>query len=233
MEMGYKGFAVELEALDYSSPVPRDRLWWLFFKLLRADNTLIEHVFWGFLSSFRLGPDHGDYLSRCITLDDNKRRAEATAMGFPMHEDLGQRQSKRGKADPEYKVLHYECFSGLGIDWPPCLSDFPYISFAGMRVRETEAAILMCELFEFPAGAKFQFLDLNVDVKRLLEHCWDHEKGYPKMKQGPWHSKPPTLVGSMKLFFRYHDTNAPKGFRVRSADGFEHFRLQGWDDSMV
>ena len=41
---------------------------------------------------------------------------------------------------------------------------------------ETEAAILMCELFEFPAGAKFQFLDLNVDVKRLLEQCWDHEK---------------------------------------------------------
>ena len=101
-----------------------------------------------------------------------------------------------------------------------------------MRVRETEAAILMCELFEFPAGAKFQFLDLNVDVKRLLEHCWDHEKGYPKMKQSPWHSKPPTLVGSMKLFLRYRDSNAPNGFRARIAEGFEYFRLQGWDDSM-
>ena len=243
-ELGYWGLHHTMDSEQHGG-WPRIREWWVNAKHLSLGSTVeISRFYLSLLAHIKLPKGHFD-VTRCITIDDEQRRREGQALGIPLIMDQPERESKKPSVNKldAWKLTHYSLFQTYAIDWPADKSKFPHICFSGMFDREAEVVIL-CDIIFAPRSV-MEFMDINPTVDRLLQGCIDEETGI--VKKSPWRATPPTLTGSTKLAIRMLvDTDTqnnslenhepPAAYqrrrKIRLAEGFEYFRLQGWDDSM-
>ena len=75
-----------------------------------------------------------------------------------------------------------------------------------------------------------EFIDVNPALSRILKSHVDDDSHAPNRLSSPWRKSLPTLTGSCKVVVRWL---SPDGIiQLRALEGWEYFRLIGWDDSM-
>lgn len=100
--------------------------------------------------------------------------------------------------------------------------------FHGMFQRELEATVFLHSVWPMPAASLAEFIDINMNLPRIIKSYWDQEAGQPKPGSSPWRSQLPTLTGSCNIVARLRigDTVV-----IRLLECFEVMRLIGWDDA--
>ena len=153
-------------------------------------------------------------------------------MGLPLHSELGPREPKTIKEDPNWKAEHSTLWRRFALDlpgtWP---MDYDSLASAknpvdlrrhGLLPREREVAVICHYLFE--SESVVEFMDANLSAPRLIErHLSDDGP-----TSSPWKPSPPTLVGSGKMVLRW----SPRGKVpvLRTLECFELARMIGWPD---
>ena len=245
----------DLDTVEYGHLQDRKRLYWKSARLPRSlweQATEWDH---NLLTVFKLTPwqfDAEDFL----THDNDRRKAEAEACGFPVLSDFGQKgaaaggkeaggfrptgSAKEGGGDWDIEHLH-KCRAN-NLQWPfDCETfDTPIkIHFAGLRDRECEVAV-MIDIFwppdKVPGGRKpIETMDVNAATSRVFkQHLHDDTKVVKTPKEhvqtsawGPWRQGLCTQIGSGKILIRYFDQGA---FHIRLVEPLEAMRLIGWSD---
>ena len=238
-EKGFWCTCLTMDARDYGSTFPRERLWWEGLKRVVGDHDLITQYFMKMLTAFKMNSDTYDFC-QFITIEKELRRQEAKTLGHPFLGDAPVRPPSHVKSDPDYKFEHYKLFSKFGLAWPVSFDaieqDFPTICFAGMFPRQCECAILLATIWPMPEHVNYECLDINPSFKHMFGNVVDFEMlestndAKAAVKGNPWSPNGFTLTGSTKLCIR---TRSPSGdICVRLAEGMEYFRLIGWCDAL-
>lgn len=239
--VGYWAHTDIMDASDFGSFPPRKRLYWSAMLNLVGSQQEIAHFFNRVLVACKCGEVPG--LPDLVDMDEDLRTQSSMTTGVPLHSSVGPRDSKTAKTDLSWKHEHMVLFQSNGIPWPfdhsaPPMGKDTFLS-DGLLPREVEATVFLHRVFKMPSECQSQFLDVNPTLSRVAKRFLDDETGRPKelveesdeQPSSPWRPTPPTLVGSMAMIVRYRC--AENGIiTVRLLEGFELFRMIGWDDSM-
>ena len=205
---GYWAASFDVEAMDYSSKTARLRCLFACVLELRRSETRAEYMR-NTLRILKL-PPHSikEFLTHtAFTSRDKKAR---------VHEQL------------DYLSVHAELYDSKGLGWPPKSRDLNalegFISFQ-IQQRPLESAYFCTKVYAYSKCAAdadgFQFLDLNVDLKRLVQ-----EDG----SRNPWSVKIGTITTKAIWLARYEEATA-EGFQVthRVLTGADLLQLAGYD----
>ena len=153
-------------------------------------------------------------------------------MKLPLVADLGPREPKSIKENPDWKAEHKVLWDRFATEmpctWP---MTYPELVLAknpvdlrreGLLPREREVTVLCHYLFK--AVHVVEFLDSNSSAPRIVERNLS-DSGE---RSSPWKPSPPTLVGSSKMVMRW--TRPDKPPVLRTLECFELTRMIGWPD---
>lgn len=224
-DVGYWVVAEAIEADEFGSPVPRERLYWASALHLKGEKPQITHFFRRIFTGFKVAVQLSADLF--LTHDPATRRQEARALGIPLHSDVpGIRASRTQKENLSWKVEHKEIYEANSVPWPPDFSSYEGFASDGLLPREAEQALLLHLIFPPRAPECVEYVDINPSGSRVL-HPHLSDEWQPKAGHTAWRAKLPTLTGSLKLVIRH--TSKGKS-TIRLAEAFEVMRLMGWAD---
>lgn len=225
-ELGYWAHTDTMQATDYGSPVTRERQWWAGILNIRSSNDEVAHFFNTILTGLKTFAESN--IEDFLTFDDDDRRAEGRALGLPIHQDLGPRQSKSTKENLQWKSEHKVLCDDNNMVWPiPEAQADDVLDRSGLFPREADMLCILHSLWPPAAGDRIEYIDANAALGRLVMSHVDEATGQPKGTGSPWRASVPTLTGSIKLAIRR--TVSGKS-RIRLAESFESLRLIGWSD---
>ena len=235
-EIGYWSDRRILQARDYGSYAPRERLYWAALLGIEGKQDEVSHFFNNMLTSMKTKPEDNETLRfNSFTLDKELRSREAEKLRLRTHASFGMRKNKVCQHEVQWKADHKLLCDANGIPWPPAMEKAQQvIEVGGLLPREVDAAYLLHSIFAYVGLgniAGVEYIDINPTLTRIVRGYVDVDTQKPhNVDRSPWRDRPPTLTGSLALLLRYKDPGSGKVV-VRAAEAWEYMRLQGWEDN--
>ena len=247
--------AQQSNAMEFGSPVPRERLYWGILKGVAPEfHDAVGQHFSRVLNACK--GQAPTSMMDIVTLDHAQRQQEAAAIRAPFLLSSSAQEpdpracknqappaaARREKESAEWKLEHKNAFESRSFPWPPNIEKINggvRFTTAGLSKREVEAAIYLHVVFEpRELGPRekilCEYLDVNLSLTRATNGCFS---AVGEVIRSPWRERPPTLTGHTKILMRVvrcPSRAAAEGlpeFELRAWDSMEYFRAIGWADS--
>ena len=239
--LSYWSIGLQVEAQDWASFVARLRGWWGWARGLTGSDADKDAYFVGLLNAFKLKDVH-PRPERYLCMTRRERQVVSEAIGVPLWEDYGPRESRSVKEENlSWKSEHRSLFLENGLHWPPVGDVWErtnsVILISELLPREREAIFFIDQLWPAAFDSQVEFLDINPTLTRVAGSCLEGRLGPRKEGLSPWKANAPTQVGSGKMVVRHEipaEEQAQYGdfqtHLIRVIEAFEAMRMVGWSD---